>query len=259
MLSTDKDFFIDSIMSSKEDPIMMKKEYSFDPLYSLDMIIEIFESIDDTFNFYNKHIYKHKDLTISIYKLSNFEIVCDGINYSLGEYIILKIIKWGRQSYSDLESKLFLFQLIRSMDKFDISVFLDDFYKQENGYFDSSLNVKRDEIEKIKVQADIILIGILIKKLDISDSYKEYNHLIPFHPDYLYSDRSGLLFYNDFNRELLQLSLKMYFEQDVICNFVLDDYKSYLAYLSLIKYYINCDNSISSSYSFFIESVFKFG
>lgn len=251
-----EDSIIQDMMSQKEDSIMNKKE--FESSYSVEEIFQIFDSIEDTNNFYGKHIYKNQNLTNSIYSLVNCEITFNDIRYTLGEYILLKIIEWGRSSYGDRNSKLFLFHVVNQMETLSIDVLLDDFNKGENGYFDSSLEATRNNIEKIKVQSDIISIGILIKNIDMTECYKEYKHVVAFHPEYLYSDRSVILLYNDFDKELLTLSLKKYFEENVICNFRLGEYKSYLAYLSLIKYYIVCENSISSLYSSFINFVYNF-
>jgi hypothetical protein len=253
----EKEKIIDSLMLEKEDSIISNFSTQYLPTYSEMEIVSIFEEIEDTFNFYNKHIYKHTGLTKSIYLLINSNIILNDITYTLGEYILRKIIQWGRSSYSDQESKLFIFHVIKAMESFDISLFLDDMDKQENGYFDSSLSVKREDIKRIKTEADIISIGMLLKKTDITYSYKEYKNVLAFHPDYLYSDRSGCLFYEDFNKELLGESLELYFEQDVICNFRMSEYKSYLAYLSLIKYFIICDNGISTVYSTFLNSVYS--
>lgn len=246
------DQLISQIMDTKEKSIMLPLEYEESPVFSIKEIQNIFEEIVDTENIYFNYIFKKKNLSMSIYQLVNSNI---NSKITLGEYILLKFIDWGPISYKDNQTKKFIFQIIRYMKTFDVMLFLNDYCDKEYRYFPSILRARYEDIEKIKARSEVISIAMLIKKIDMSDFYKEYKYILAFHPDYLHSDSSNRLFYNDFDEELLKITLKFYGEVELY--FDLSEYKSYLAYLSLTKYFILCENNLTSVYFSFISGVYN--
>lgn len=222
-------------------------------MLSITNVSEYISKVASTTNFYTLHIYQIQGLTDFIYSNVNTDISTD-FRISLGSLILCKIISLGRESYEDdYQTKIFIYQIINRINNVreTINDILDDYDNWNNDYFDSSLQCEIDKIEILKSKSDIISIFILMKSFDINDRYLEYKKVIALNENYLTSNRTCFLYPLE-NKELLTLSQKIYVEQDVMCNFDEDEYKSYLAFLSSLKYYILSSSRLKDFYSNFL-------
>jgi hypothetical protein len=148
------------------------------------------------------------------------------------------------------------------LDKIYPEILLDDIYHEGfNSHFESSLEASSEDLDKIKTQANILSVCVMFGKSTISKHYKEWDYVKAIHPEYLFSDRDRKLYYLDYNeiqlREILQEFL--FDDREVLDNFRIKEFESYLAYLSLLKYYMFDKNELSSYMGNFCNSVYRFG
>ena len=214
----------------------MKETYKLKYEFELNEIVELVSLIKKPYQFFNENFDNIKGLKEWI--ISNVNTYFQGKTL-LASIILTRIIYLGKESYNDHQSRLFIYQIIKNIDNENIDDVIEDILDDYDDYPDSSLSTTTNIIDRIKIQSDIISVFTLLKGYDLNTRYHEYFSLIAFNENYLQSD--GRRLYYPTNGKLLK------------DDFYIDDYESYLAYLSLLKYYIMMNSELKSYYPMFLS------
>ena len=222
--------------------------------YNLDEVLEFLLMTTTNRRFFDD-IRENKELLLWLYNNVN---VITSSGYSLGLIILLDIIDMGRSVYDFSQlNKSILFNIIKLTDNICIEQILDDQGNDGNGNSNLYVSVGNEFVDSLKAKSDILLIISLLKGLNIGNKYHEYDYVMALNESYLHTDEGNDYICKEYKQELLIKSLNDFQKKNTLDKFDLNSYRKYLAFLSLLKYYINIDTSIRDFYRLYLSNYYR--